>query len=126
MNVHVIWLIRCVVFSLVDICQLWNLSFISIITSKPFQVIISWNVTTACQEHNFTFEMIGPKQNLTKRLQKNTTFLVIKDVDLDTTYEVFLYDQGKELASGKFRSAARGKGFNECKWYKEIWNSNAP
>eukprot|EP00105_Crassostrea_gigas_P042644 XP_019926792.1 PREDICTED: uncharacterized protein LOC105337756 isoform X2 [Crassostrea gigas] len=94
---------QCIINN-VGICQLWNLSFI---TSKPFQVIISWNVTTACQKHNFTFEMIGPKQNLTKRLQKNTTFMVIKDVDLDTTYEVFLYDQRKELASGKFRSAAR-------------------
>lgn len=39
--------------------------------------------------------------------------MVVKDVDLDTTYEVFLFSQKKELATGKFRSAARGKGFNE-------------
>lgn len=95
--------LQCVINN-VDICQLWNLSFI---TSKLCQVIISWNVTTACQEHNLTFVMIGPRQNLTKRLQKNTTFMVVKDVDLDTTYEVFLYDQKKELTKGKFRSAAR-------------------
>lgn len=87
-----------------DICQLWNLS---VITSKPFQVIISWNVTTACQEHNLTLVLVGPRETLTKTLQRNTTFIVVKDVDLDTSYEVYIYNQEKELANGKFRSAAR-------------------
>ncbi|XP_048775794.2 uncharacterized protein LOC125680345 isoform X2 [Ostrea edulis] len=86
-------------------CQLYNLSFI---THTPHQVIVSWNATSDCKPRDIVFVMSGPRQNFTKNLTEKTSFLVFKNIDLDTVYRVTLFIDQEEIISGKFRSAAGG------------------
>nr|XP_022327712.1 uncharacterized protein LOC111127022 [Crassostrea virginica] len=86
-------------------CSLWNLTFI---TSTPLQVIISWNTTAACHNDVYKLLMKGPNQNFTKQLQKNSNFIVIKNIHPDMEYEVSIYLKEEQLISGNFTSAAMG------------------
>ena len=106
-------------FIFVESCSLWNLNFN---TSTPLQVIISWNTTVACHNAVYTLLMKGPNQNFTKQLQKNSNFIVIKNIHPDMDYEVSIYLKEEQLISRTFTSPAMGKDLDNMLFIYELFD----